>query len=167
MAARAFVAWVHPVAASLAADRRRLIDFARSAPPGLWEQPSEVEGWACRDILAHLAGGNDQMVQLLLRSAVSGEPVDPALLSPDTDAENALGVAERGAWSIDRLIDELERGGEEVQELLSRLTDADEQRRWSGFSISLGEFLRLVDEERHDLLHLEQLQQSLDRLGTG
>ncbi|MGH2586573.1 MAG: maleylpyruvate isomerase N-terminal domain-containing protein [Dehalococcoidia bacterium] len=161
MTERTFAGWVEPVATLLAEDRRQVLAFAQTAPAGLWQQPSEVPGWTHQDIHAHLAGGNDLMLQHLMRSVTAREPLDPAVLQLDTDAENARGVAERRGWSLDMLIAELQRGGDEVQDLLSHLTEDDRDLCPSGFSVSLGDFLRIVEEERHDLLHLEQLQAGL------
>jgi hypothetical protein len=161
MSERMIAAWVSPVAAMLDADRLEVIAFARSAPPALWGQPSDLDGWTNRDILSHLAGGNDLLLQKLLRSVVAREPIDPALFQLDTDAENASGVEERRTWSLDRLIAELERDRAEVQYLLSRLTEEERDLRWTGFSLSLGELLRIIKEERHDLIHLEQMRAGL------
>ena len=123
MTERVLAAWVRPVAEQLASDRRRVIDFARAAALETWSQPSAVDGWTNKDLLAHLAGGNDQMLQTILRAVTSRTPLDSAALDPDTDAENAARIAERRSWTIDALIAELERDGEEVQQLLSQLTD--------------------------------------------
>jgi uncharacterized protein (TIGR03083 family) len=161
MAGRTFASWVGPIATMLAEGRRQVIAFARSAPPDLWDRPSAVDGWTHKDILAHLAGGNDQVLQQLLRSVAAGEPLDPALFQPDTDAENERGVAERRDWPVDRLIAELARGGDEVQELLSCVRETDEDLGQDELPVSLGGFLRIVEEERHDRLHLEQLQAGL------
>lgn len=109
MTKRTFAAWVAPVAAAKADERRRVLAFVRPAPVKLWDQPSDVPGWTYQDILAHLAGGNDLVLQRLLRVVVAREPVDPMLLDADTDVENARGVAERRSWSLARLIAELER----------------------------------------------------------
>jgi hypothetical protein len=158
---RTTAVWVAPVASVLDADRREVIAFARSAPADLWNQPSEVSGWTHKHILAHLAGGNDLLLQKLLRSVVARETIDPALFHLDTDAENASGVEERRSWVLDDLVAELERDRAEVQELLAQLTDEDKDLRWSGFSLSLGEFLRVIEEERHDQLHLEQMRAGL------
>jgi hypothetical protein len=161
MAERTPAAWVASVASRLAQDRAELIAFARSAPAEWWERPSVVDGWLNRDILAHLAGGNDLLLQRLLHSAVTGEPPDPSVFALDTDDENARGVAQRRSWSIPQLIDELERGGAEVQALLAQLTEDDRERRWGGYPITLGRFLHIVEEERHDHEHLEQLRTAL------
>jgi uncharacterized protein (TIGR03083 family) len=152
---------VGSIAATLAEGRRAVLAFARSAPAGFWARPSTVAGWTNQDVLAHLAGGNDQVLQRLLRDAVGIAPLDPTLLHLDTDDENARGVAMRRGWPLARLVAELERDGEEVQELLARLTEEDENRLWSGFPLTLGAFLRIVEEERHDLLHLDELRAGL------
>lgn len=154
-----FVAWVKPIAAALREDRAELIAFARDAAPAFWLENSTVDGWSNKDILAHLAGGNDQLVQIVLRSLVNRSPVDAAMLAPDTDAANAHKVAERRVWSVDDLIVELNRDGEEVIDLLSRLTEDDRDARPDGLGATVGAFLALVQRERHDVLHLNQLRE--------
>ncbi|MEX0682767.1 MAG: maleylpyruvate isomerase N-terminal domain-containing protein [Dehalococcoidia bacterium] len=160
MAQRTFVAWVEPVAVVLAEDRRLVIDFTRSVRRDIWEWDSGVEGWTCKDILAHLAGGNDQLSQTLLRKVVACEPLEASVMDVDTDGENARRVAERRSWAVERLIAELQTDGDEVQELLSRLTEDDEQLR-DGLPMTLGAFLQIVLHERHDWEHLEQLRGAL------
>jgi uncharacterized protein (TIGR03083 family) len=162
--ARSFAEWVVPVAAKLAADRAAVIEFARSVPPGDWSRPTGDPGWSCKDILAHLAGGNDQLLQTILRAVTAREPVAAAALDPDTDAENARRVAERRPWTVGQLIAELVRDGDEVQQLLSRLSDDDRARSQPGSDMTLGRFLRIVHDERHDDLHLRQLRQALPHL---
>jgi hypothetical protein len=162
MAERTFPAWVEPLAQVLAADRGEVIAFAREAPADCWVRPSVVEGWTNKQILAHLAGGNDQIVQVMLRAVTRGEALDPHLFDVDTDAENAARIAARQSWSIDALIGELARDGEEIQELLSRLSDEDRERA-AGPGLTVGKFLRIVEHERHDKLHLEQLRAGSDQ----
>jgi uncharacterized protein (TIGR03083 family) len=157
---RSFASWVEPVALQLAADRRDLIAFVRNAPPDSWGRPSGVEGWTCHDLLAHVSGGNDQLLQILLRAVISGKPLGGEAFGTDTDEANARGVEARRSWPIERVIAELEEGGEEVQELLSQLTEAHRNLR-SGAPMTLGDFLRIVHHERHDREHLEQLRAAM------
>jgi uncharacterized protein (TIGR03083 family) len=152
-----FAFWVQPVATALAEDRRALLAFARSARVEDWDQPSALEGWTRKDILAHLAGGNDQLLQIVLRGVTSHTAIDPALLDPDTDVENARRVAERRTWTIDELIAELERDGHETQALLSKLRPEDEGLQQPGSPLTLGQFLEIVRLERHDAEHLAQM----------
>ena len=160
MTNRTFASWVEPVASLLAERRREVIAFARSAPVELWGWPSEVPAWTCKDILSHLAGGNDRILQTVLRSVTARAPVNPSLLQVDTDAENARGVEERRDWPIDALIAALEKDGDEVQDLLSRLTEEDEQLGEPGVPMSLADFLHIVQSEQHDLLHLQQIRRA-------
>lgn len=153
-----FAAWVEAIARVLDEDRRAVIAFARATPSDAWHQPSALEGWTRRDVLAHLAGGNDQLLQIVLRAVVSGAALDPAVLNPETNDANARGVEERRSWSIQSLIAELERDAEEVQLLLSRLRPEDEALRQEGSPLTLGQFLELVHKERHDNEHLTQMQ---------
>jgi hypothetical protein len=109
---RSFADWVKPLAGTLARDRSDVIAFACSREPGFWSRPSCVDGWTNHDLLAHLAGGNDQLVQTVLRAVTAGAILPPSDLQPDTDAENARRIEERRAWSIADLIATLERDGE-------------------------------------------------------
>jgi len=157
---QAFAAWVAPTAAVLAEDRDEVLTFARSVPAEAWEQPSGVEEWMCKDLLAHLAGGNDQLLQIMLRKVAAGKRLEALLMDVDTDGENARRVAERRGWPVERLIAELKADGEEVQELLSRLSEDDEQRR-DRLPMTLGAFLQVVRHERHDMEHFRQLRAAL------
>ena len=159
---RTFVAWVTPVAEKLQSDRDQVIAFARSVDPDHWTRPSEVEDWTCKEVLAHLPGGNDQILPQLLRPVVAGENVDPSIFSVDTDAENARAVAEQARKPVEALIEELVRDGEEVQDLLASLEDAHENLK-QDLPFTLGQFLQIVEKERHDLLHLSQLREALGK----
>lgn len=162
MPSREYAVWVAPAAGLLAADRAAVSEFARSLPAEAWDRQSEVEGWTYKHILAHLAGGNDQLFQVILRKVIAREPLDPALLNVDTDAENAARVAERVAWPIDRLLDELDETGDEVLDLLARLTEEDREYRGGAFPMAVGQFVQIVERERHDMIHLAQLRRALD-----
>ena len=162
MTARTFAAWVEPVATQLRADRAQVVAFARSTPPDVWDTPSPVDGWTCKDLLAHIGGGNDGMFQKVLRAVVARTPVEASIFSVDTDAENAREVTARRGWPVEKVIAELESTGEEIQELLAGLRDDDRDLRAEGSPITLGQFMDIVREERHDLEHLERLRMSLE-----
>ena len=162
MTTRTFPSWVQPVAAALADGRAQVIAFARSAPEDFWSRPSEVDGWTNQDILAHIGRGNDQILQKLLRSVVAGDRVDMAMFAVDTDDANAQGVEERRERSLHELIVELEEAGDEVQELLSRLSEGDEHLRQEDPPFVLNGFLQFVAKEGHDLEHLAQLRVALE-----
>lgn len=158
---RSFAAWVQPIAAQLAADRREVIAFARSAPADFWSRPAPVPGWTNKEILAHLAGGNDQAVQIVLRAVIAGETPPAWLAQLDTDGENARRIEERRRWTVDELIAELVRDGDEMQDLLSRLAEDDADARCV-LTPRLQDFLRIVAHERHDHEHLQQMRSTMD-----
>jgi len=158
MRERSFASWVAPIASILEQDRRVLLDFVRAAPHDLWTLPAiGADVWTRRDVLAHLAGGNDRMVQTVLRAVIERLPLGTSALDPDTHAENARGVAARRAWSIERLVATLEADGEEMLELLAALSENDQTIKPGGASWTIGEMLRIVAAERHDMLHLAQM----------
>jgi uncharacterized protein (TIGR03083 family) len=140
-----------------------VIGFARSVPEDAWARPSGVEEWTCKDLLAHLAGGNDQLLQVILRKAIAGERLEASLMDVDTHGENARRVAERREWPVERLIAELEADGDEVQHLLSQLNHEHEHQQDS-LPMTLGSFLLIVRHERHDMEHLSQLKAALGPL---
>jgi hypothetical protein len=156
---RSYAEWVAPIARTLAEDNQDLLAFARAQPAEFWDRGSAIEGWTNRDILAHVGGGNDQLLQIALRATISRKPLGPEAFDVDTDAANERGVAKRRSWALADVIAEIAECEEETQYLLSQLTDADRDAR-AGGSMTLGDFLRIVHEERHDLLHLRQLQAS-------
>ncbi len=162
MTDKTFASWVEPVAARLRENRAEVLAFARSLPAEAWERSSPDDGWAYRDILAHLAGGNDRIFQQILSAVIAREPIDPAILRIDTNAANTQGVEERRAWPVGKLITALEEEGGEVQELLSRLSESDKEVRQDDMPMSLREFMGIVYEESHDLEHLAQLRTALD-----
>ena len=88
---------------------------------------------------------------------IGREPLEASLLDVKTDAENARRVEERIGWRIEQLIDELAEEGEHVQDLLSQLSEDDRDYRGGDFPMTLGDFVRIVEHERHDIEHLEQL----------
>ena len=160
MTERQYAEWIAAYARQHTEDRRAVVDFARAAPEGSWTLPAGEGGWTRKDVLAHLAGGNDRMVQTVFLAAIEGRALAPSDLEPDTDADNARGVAERRNWSVERLIDELERDGEELLDILARLSEDHRDVRPAGASWTLGDLALLITNERHDLEHLRQIDQA-------
>ena len=159
---KTFAPWVKPIAKTLRESRSHLIRETQQMFPEQWRMPSPLPGWSHQDILAHLGRGNDQLLQKILRSVVARERLEASIFTVDTDAENARGVEERRERSIEELFAELEETGEEIQELLSGLTEADEKLGEGDLPMSLGDFLRLAQGEDHDREHLAHFRQALD-----
>jgi hypothetical protein len=151
---REFAGWVEPLAALYGANRTALVAYARSLPAGTWTLPSPDPGWTCKDLLAHVAGDTGQNLHAALRAIIAGGPVPPELFT-DFDRRNARDVEERRGRSIEQLIDELVRAGEETQRLLAQLTEADARRHEPGLRGDLPDALRALAS--HDATHLEQL----------
>lgn len=163
MRTRTFARWVEPYAAQLRENRAQVIAFARSLPAEAWERPSPLPGWTYKDLLAHIGRGNDQLFQQLLRTVVAGKPIDTKMFAVDTDQANAQGVGERRDRTAEELIAELEEESEEIQELLSQLTDEHEHLRQDDPPFHFKGYLRfVVREESHDREHLAQLRTALE-----
>lgn len=160
MTTRTFVAWVEPIAAELREGRAQIADVARSAAADAWSQPTSYEGWTCRDVLAHLAGDTGKGSSAAMRAAVTRRTPDPAPFAAGVDALNARDVEERKQRTMVDIIAEIEADGEEWQELLSQLTEADEEVRWAGFPWKLGGYLRILAQ--HDQDHLADLRTALE-----
>lgn len=161
MTTRTFAPWVEPVAERLRDNRAQVVAFARSQPAEAWSRPAPNEGWSCKDLLAHIGGGNDQMFQKILRAVVARTPVDASMLQVDTDAANRREVDARRGWPVERVIAELESTGDEIQELLAGVSEENQGLRAEGSPITLGDFMRIVYEESHDIEHLAQLRTAL------
>ena len=155
---RTFAPWVKPIAAQIREGRGQVIRAARQMLPEQWRIPSPLPGWSYQDVLAHLAVG-DWVCQTVLRAATANERLDMAAIA-DLDGTNERYRQERAGRSVEELLAEVEAEGEETQELLSRLTEADENRTQEDAPVSLGEYLRGFPG--HDQEHLAQLRQAVD-----
>ena len=160
MTDRTFAPWVGPIAKPLREGRAQVIRAAHQMLPELWRTPSPLPGWSYQDVLAHLASSDTSGLHLVLRAVIAREPVDASLLS-EVDARNARNVEERRGRTVAELIAELEEAGEETQELLSRLTEDDQELRQEDIPMSLGEGLG-GDPGGHDREHLAQFRKALD-----
>lgn len=158
MRTRTYAAWVQPLAERFAENRQAVLDFARLLPAESWERPSPLDGWTYRDILAHLASGNDKQFQLLLRAVITRTPLDRGA-SGNADAQNARNVEERRERRVDELLAELEQDAEACLELLAQLTEQQKDLRQEGFDLSFGEAVPMFTT--HDLEHLAQLKTAL------
>jgi hypothetical protein len=76
--------------------------------------------------------------------------------SPATPART-----ERLNRSVEELIAEIARDRSEWRELMSQLQESDEEARWPGFPLSLGQYLRICAP--HDREHLAQLRTILEQ----
>lgn len=158
MTVRTFAAWVEPVAAELRETRGAIVEVARSIPAAAWTRPSPNEGWTYKELLGHLASG-DWVCHIILRAAVADEQADLSVLS-ELDARNARLLEERAGRSTEELIAEVEAENDETQDLLSRLSDEDDQRTQEGAPMSLGEYLRMFPD--HDRGHLADLRTAVE-----
>ncbi len=161
MTVRTFASWVELVAARTRESRARVLEYARARPEDVWATPSPLDGWSCKDVLAHIGRANDQMFQAILREVIAGRHLDRSIFAVDTDGDNERLVEERRERPVGEIVAELEESGDEVQELLSQLSDEDESYRQEDPPFILSGFIRLVHNEDHDEEHLAQLRTAL------
>ena len=162
MTTRTFAPWVEPVATQLREGRSEIVRTARGLLPEHWSMPSALPGWTYRDLLAHLAGDTGKGSLEVMRAAADHRALDPRDFLEGADALNARDVEQRRDRSVDELIAEIEADGAQWQDLLSHLREGDGEMRWSGFPMSLGEYLRILVP--HDREHLAQLKSALDNV---
>jgi uncharacterized damage-inducible protein DinB len=158
---RTFAPWVEPIAEQLQESRTQIVEVARSIPEQAWTKPSPNQGWSYRDLLVHLAVG-DWVCQTVLRAITTNEPLKIGeVASLDwISAGNAERLKERKERTVDELIVEVEAEGDETQELLARLADADESRTQEDAPLSLGAYLATFPG--HDRTHLAELRTALE-----
>jgi uncharacterized protein (TIGR03083 family) len=148
--------WAKEIAAEIERGARELLEFARAQDEAFWEEPSALEGWSRRDVLAHLAGDTRKVSERAMRAAIEGTPFEDAPDFKDGgDADNARDVEERRGHTVARLLAEIECDRKEWLTLLGRLSEDDEHRRWPRFPMTLGEYLRHC--ATHDRDHLAQI----------
>ncbi len=161
MTERTFAAWVQPIAGELQESRAQIVEVARSMAEQAWTRPSPNPGWSYRDLLVHLAVG-DWVCQIVLEALTTDQPLNIGeVASLDWVSQgNAERLKERENHTIDKLIAEAEAEGEETQELLARLSEADESRTQEGAPVNLGDYLRGFPG--HDGTHLAELRTALE-----
>ena len=167
MAERQFASWIAPIARRDGDARIALVAYARSVPGDAWDQPSALDGWSCKDILAHLAGDTGKWFAYILDTALNGSALDGGRAGPgaDIDAINARDVRERHGRSVSELIAEIESDGAGHLERLSRLTERHSDVRLEPYAYSLAGFLggrEAGNRGAHDREHLAHLRSALD-----
>ena len=167
MTERTFASWVTPIATRTRESRARVLEYVRTQPEDVWATPSPLDGWSCKDVLAHIGKANDQMFQAILREVIADRHLDRAIFAVDTTGDNERLVEERREHPVADIVAELEESGDEVQELLSQLTDGDESYSQEDPPFILSGFIRLVHDEDHDKEHLAQLRTALEEQRTG
>ncbi|MEX0786498.1 MAG: DinB family protein [Dehalococcoidia bacterium] len=161
MTTRTFAPWVEPVAAETLSGAEELLEFARSQPAAFWDRPSPLAGWTYKDMLGHLAGDTGKVSSSAMRAAVTGRPFEnPPDFADGGDALNANDVADRRSRSVEELIAEIAHDRQEWADLMRQLRDADEDARWDGFPLTLGQYLRICAP--HDREHLAELRTALE-----
>lgn len=108
MAPLTYAAWMD----AAEEEYRRLDVLLRDLSAREWALPTDCEGWAVRDVVAHLVGAAESCASLreLLRQARLGRRLAPDAATL-VDAINALQVAERAQVPADRLVADLATAG--------------------------------------------------------
>ncbi len=161
-----FAPWVEPIARRDREGREEVIRFARSLSPESWLLPSPLEGWTCKDVLAHLAGDTGEWFENFLQSVLRDQPLDAERFGPQRspDVLNAVDIDARRNHTVPELIAEIESDGRKHEEMLSSLTDDHEHHLLAHYSYSLGEFLSSRDAGNrggHDRDHMAHIQAAL------
>ena len=158
--------WVEQIARRDLEARKELLRFARSISDKAWSLPSPLDGWTCRDVLAHLAGDTGKWFEHILGSVLHDEPLDAAKFGPgaDIDLLNTLDIDARRSHAVSELLAEIESDGRKHDEMLSSMTDDHEHHLLAPYSASLGEFLsgkEAGNRGGHDREHMANIQAAL------
>ena len=169
MSQSGFAQWVEPIARRDREGREALLHFTRAVPDDAWSIQSPLDGWACKDVLAHLAGDTGKWFENILLSVLRSQPLDAERFGPQADPDllNAPDIEARRNHTVSELIAEIELDGRKHEEKLSSLTDDHEHHLLAHYSYSLGEFLRNREAGNrggHDREHLAHIQAAV--MGT-
>jgi uncharacterized protein (TIGR03083 family) len=97
----------------LRAERESILEIAKSLTDDEWNAPSDCDGWAVRDVIAHMGS-------ILHGVADPSQMVD---LSAGTEVSMEAPVAERRAWSVDDVLAEYEIYSGQVADLAASLQE--------------------------------------------
>jgi uncharacterized protein (TIGR03083 family) len=97
----------------LRAESDAVINIAKSLSEGEWNAPSDCDGWAVRDVIAHMA-------------SIMHGVADPALMpdfSSGTEGAMEPPVAERRSWTVEEVLAEFETYSGQLVDLGATLQD--------------------------------------------
>ncbi len=154
---RSFAPWVEPFAAKYRESREEALRLARSLTPADLGKPAGDDAWTVRDELVHIAGADPDFLRTL-GAVVRGETADTSIFA-DIDARNARNLEARKDFAITRIADDLAANGEALQDLLAKLTAADEARQPEGFPFPLRGLVEGYGG--HEPYHLGQIQRAI------
>lgn len=147
-----FIAALWVPIARLMSERRRILTMIDRLSPDDWSKPSAVDGWTRRDILAHLAS-HEVNHHRALRAVLDGHPLtvwqpDPDDPTLDLADWNKQRVAERAAWPLRRVADELNGNLATTLDLLRQVEDRHLSSGYGFIDNLLGGIDRRVVHER-------------------
>jgi len=90
-----------------------------------WDEPSACEGWSVKDVLAHLAGGEEYNRACLTDSVGAMFESYGARGATDVNSFNALGVSDRKDKSPADLLDEFQRENGDTRSEMRRRDGED------------------------------------------
>jgi len=162
-----FASWVQPIADRFWTTRREVAEMAGKVPGDAWERLSPVEGWTYRDVLSHLAEG-DVSIKNMIRTVLDGGDTDFRTWNNGREERVAGGLRRGASLTVDQLIAQVLRDGEETQQLLARLSDGHQAvqviaSRTNPAPLSLAECL---SSYHHDEEHIEHLRPAITAEGV-
>ena len=140
--------------------RERLLVALEPLPDGAFLQPSVMDSWTMKDILAHLTAWESELVTSLQRITQGKKPARMLAALADVDGYNELRFEENKDRELNRIFDDLRALRLQLEEWLVEFTDRDlsdpNRYDWSD-----GHPLwRLVEGNSfgHELQHLPQIE---------
>ncbi len=153
-----FIAALWVPIAQLVGQRRRILTMIEQLPAAAWNEPSALDGWTRRDVLAHLAShevNHHRAIRAVLDerplTAWQPDPDDPTI---EIATWNEQRVAERASWPMSRILDELNAGLAETLDLLRRVEDRHLSRSYGFTDSMLNGIDRRIAHERDHADHI-------------
>lgn len=146
-------------------ERRTLLDVISGLDEDLMNRKDIVGDWSIKNLLAHFAGWESWLIQVLPGLLANGEIPEPLRnAAVDEDAWNAMQVIEREELTPGEQVIELERTRAALIEYLHSLDEATLTRpqpwpRWKG---TLTGYIFAVTRD-HEAAHRKILQAALER----
>ena len=97
----------------LRAERGATLEILKSLSDDEWNAPSGCEGWAVRDVVAHMGS--------ILHGVV--DPTKMPDVSSGTEAAMEVPVAERREWTIEEVLEEFETFGDQAANVFTMAQD--------------------------------------------
>lgn len=153
----------------LRAARRELQEVLRGLADEDFVRPKAVDKWTVKDVLAHIAAWDEELVRVLQAFSMQAEPVYSYTISDRHDfaAWNEEQVAQRRARPLSEILAEFEHARRDLIQVIEGLTDPVLSRKkitsWGKMATGFELIAIQADHDREHAAQIRSFRKKIER----